>query len=242
MAKTTASQPKSVEIPVGRREQRKALTRSELLLAGRRLFSARGLYEASVEDVATAAGIAKGTLYQYFRNKEELIQAVVEDGFETLGTWITAQSQGSTNLSDLLGRIIEAHLDFFAENADLLRLLHQIRGLLKFDRQRWSPLRTPMQTHLDHVARLLATAPPGDRIPRTRRRTMATLLYGTVSGIGSLRAAMTPNQKLNFDAPQLTLSIVAMVLAYDENTGKSIRRRALAVRSRTRRARPTRRG
>lgn len=242
MAKSMTSQAKNAAIPVGRREQRKALTRSELLLAGRKLFSARGLYESSVEDLASAAGIAKGTLYQYFSNKEELIQAVVEDGFETLGTWISAQAQGATHLSDLLGRIVEAHLDFFSENADLLRLLHQVRGLLKFDRQRWTLLRTPMQTHLDRITRLMATVPPGDGIPRTRRRAMATILYGAVSGIGSLRAAMTPNQKLNFDAPQLTLSIVAMALAYDENSGKAMRRRPLAVRARTRRARPTRRG
>ncbi|HUK63923.1 MAG TPA: helix-turn-helix domain-containing protein, partial [Dongiaceae bacterium] len=49
--------------PSGRREHRKHATRRELLIAGRRLFAERGLYDSRIEDLSRQAGIAKGTLY-----------------------------------------------------------------------------------------------------------------------------------------------------------------------------------
>lgn len=53
----------ALSLPDGRRERRKSITRADLLKAGRRLFSQKGLYESHVEDLTEIAGIAKGTFY-----------------------------------------------------------------------------------------------------------------------------------------------------------------------------------
>ncbi|TQS44825.1 TetR/AcrR family transcriptional regulator [Cryptosporangium phraense] len=53
-------------------------TRASLLDAAVRLVAERGTRRTSMTDIAQAAGIAKGTLYNHFRNKDEVFAALVE--------------------------------------------------------------------------------------------------------------------------------------------------------------------
>jgi AcrR family transcriptional regulator len=55
-----------------------ARTRTSLLDAAVRLIAERGTRRTSMTDIAQAAGIAKGTLYNHFRNKDEVFAALVE--------------------------------------------------------------------------------------------------------------------------------------------------------------------
>src|SRR5689334_11196198 len=71
-------------ITSSRRSRRMASTRQGLLSAGRNLFNDKRLYESRVEEITERADVGKGTLYRYFRNKEALILAVVEAGFDEL--------------------------------------------------------------------------------------------------------------------------------------------------------------
>ena len=48
-----------------------------ILMAAARLFAGRRFHEVRMEDIADAAGFGKGTLYRYFKDKEELFEAIV---------------------------------------------------------------------------------------------------------------------------------------------------------------------
>jgi AcrR family transcriptional regulator len=52
--------------------------RRQIVDGAREIFFARGFDAASMGDIAKAAGVSKGTLYVYFKNKEELFSAIVE--------------------------------------------------------------------------------------------------------------------------------------------------------------------
>jgi AcrR family transcriptional regulator len=66
--------------PAGPRwRRRKGERPAEITAAALDVFAARGFAAARLEDVAAQAGISKGTLYLYFRNKEELFKAVVRE-------------------------------------------------------------------------------------------------------------------------------------------------------------------
>ena len=53
--------------------------KQEVLKAARHLFLARGYDKTTMQSVVDYLGIAKGTIYHYFKFKEELLEAVVED-------------------------------------------------------------------------------------------------------------------------------------------------------------------
>ncbi len=59
------------------RRQQKAQRQQEILAAAFEVFAAHGYEAARIDDVARQAGIAKGTIYLYFPNKDRLFQAVV---------------------------------------------------------------------------------------------------------------------------------------------------------------------
>ncbi len=61
-----------------RRERQKAETREQLYRAARSVFAARGLTASTVEEITKAAGVAKGTFFNYFRTKEEVFKVFIE--------------------------------------------------------------------------------------------------------------------------------------------------------------------
>jgi len=66
------------------RRRRKDARPSELTTAALELFVERGYAATRLDDVAARAGVSKGTLYLYFRSKEALFKAVIEEGMLTV--------------------------------------------------------------------------------------------------------------------------------------------------------------
>lgn len=64
-------------VPPRSRRQQKAATRAKLLQAAQRCFADRGYVETQIKDIAQAAGVAHGTFYVHFANKEALLQELL---------------------------------------------------------------------------------------------------------------------------------------------------------------------
>src|SRR5438067_7978208 len=62
-----------------KRGRRQAETRRRLLAAAREVFGRRGFYDASLEEIADAAGYTTGAVYSNFAGKEELFLALLDD-------------------------------------------------------------------------------------------------------------------------------------------------------------------
>lgn len=198
----------------GLRERRKTATRRELILAGRKLFGEKGLYEASIEDLTARAGIAKGTLYTYFADKDELVRAVASHGFAQLGEHVAHRVGAARTEADVLRRAVRAHLEFFAENPDLMRVFHQVRGMLKFDRPAWRPLRATLNDYLTGLARTLARAASVASLPEAGRIEVARLLFGAISGVTSVAMASGSKTPRAREADVLVRSLVAIATEY----------------------------
>jgi AcrR family transcriptional regulator len=56
-----------------------SVARERLLESAKRLFSQKGYYATSVEDIVASAGLSKGAFYFYFKSKEELFKSLVEE-------------------------------------------------------------------------------------------------------------------------------------------------------------------
>ena len=65
--------------PKGAREERRNERRAAILSAALDEFAARGFAAARLDDVAGRAGVAKGTIYLYFADKESLFQELVRE-------------------------------------------------------------------------------------------------------------------------------------------------------------------
>jgi AcrR family transcriptional regulator len=187
-----------------------ASTRQGLLSAGRKLFSDKGLYESRVEEITEMADVGKGTLYRYFRNKEALVLAVVEAGFADLRQRVAARTDHARDFDAAIEAIAEAHVGFFADNPDLMRIFHQVRGMLKFDRPEWRPLAASLEGHLEFLAGTLRRLDHGSRAGRARHRDLAGLLFGGVSGALSVHVAVDPRAEIASMRPLLVAALKGM--------------------------------
>lgn len=55
--------------------------RGRILGAATRCFAERGFHEATIQDICDVAGLSKGGLYTYFKSKEEILSALIREGF-----------------------------------------------------------------------------------------------------------------------------------------------------------------
>jgi len=104
--------------PSARWRRRKTARPAEILSAALASFAERGFAATRLDDVAERAGVTKGTLYLYFRNKEELFKAVVRQELLPTIQWAEAMVADSAvssmvvleQLAELFARIVSSRL------------------------------------------------------------------------------------------------------------------------------------
>jgi TetR/AcrR family transcriptional repressor of mexJK operon len=97
--------------------------RERILAAGLSLFANAPYQSVTMDSVAAAAGVAKGTLYLYFESKEDLYLGILSDGLETITRNYQAGANPAASIADRLRRAIVITLEFYDQRRDLLRLM-----------------------------------------------------------------------------------------------------------------------
>lgn len=116
----------AVRKPVQRRSQ---ATRAALLKAAAQLLGKRGYAEATTNDIARRAGVSIGSLYEYFRDKDAIVQALVDEHLtaaeQLFAERAVALGAGAANrpLRDLLAVLVETMLRFHADDPKVHRVL-----------------------------------------------------------------------------------------------------------------------
>ena len=98
-----------------------ARNRRAVLEAARALFDERGVTCVTMEEIARAAGVGKGTLYRRFQNKGLLCEALLDEPTREFQRW-TMELVGTTGVGPLrkLDRFLDGLVRFTEENLDLL--------------------------------------------------------------------------------------------------------------------------
>lgn len=97
--------------------------RQQILDAAYVVFSRKGYYCATVDEIVLLADTGKGTVYNYFNNKEHLFYTVVSEKSTPFHKALTAIAVNDESSIDKIKAIIKVCLNFYALNADLWRVL-----------------------------------------------------------------------------------------------------------------------
>ena len=105
-----------------RRERENLRQRGEILDAALRLFSEKGYHNVSMHEIAGEAEFGIGTLYKFFRNKEELYKALIMEMAEKWHDTLIQVLEQERNPLRAIKRYITVHQELFYANILLVRL------------------------------------------------------------------------------------------------------------------------
>ena len=157
-------------MPIKRRTKQDVLLefrRTEIVDAARRVCAARGYHQMTVDEIARAAGIAKGTVYLYFRSKHEIYWAMVEGILGVLHDQVRQELGRPDSIEERVRRFVTTKMTYFEAHHDLVRLYYTEVASIgerpprmreQFDRRYLEQVRM-LQSALDEAVRERALAP-----------------------------------------------------------------------------------
>ncbi len=91
--------------------------RRQIVEGARQIFLAHGFDAASMNDIAKAAGVSKGTLYVYFQNKEQLFEAIVHEECQVHAENTFDLDPANRDVEAVLNRLGCAYIEFLCRPA-----------------------------------------------------------------------------------------------------------------------------
>jgi len=114
--------------------------RERILAAAVKVFAERGFYNAKVSQVAAEAGVADGTIYLYFKNKDDLLISAFEDRMSWINSRLTNELETRQPPVDRLRRFFAMHLLLAVHSRDLAEFITvELRQSARFIKEYKNP-------------------------------------------------------------------------------------------------------
>jgi TetR/AcrR family transcriptional regulator, fatty acid metabolism regulator protein len=107
--------------------------REAILKAATTVFAEKGFFNSKVADIAKAAGVADGTVYRYFKNKDDVLHSLFDRAMDEFIAEGRRELAVIDKPEDKLRRIAELHLERLSADRDLAIVFQvELRGSIKF--------------------------------------------------------------------------------------------------------------
>lgn len=103
--------------------------RAALIGAARQVFERDGFLGARITDIAAAAGVATGSFYTHFRDKDEVFAVLMEQTYEQLFQSGTLQMGQEADPAAKIEQAVRAYLDTYRRHARLRKLMEEVANL-----------------------------------------------------------------------------------------------------------------
>jgi len=167
-----------------RAQKRACRTRKKLKEAALDVFSEKSVDAATVQEITEKADLGKGTLYQHFDDKEEIVVTLVEEAVEHLIEIIREYSDKPETLEDMLEHLLNAHYEFSVEAKEEFTLLFQGKLFLKLESETLDELEEPYLRYLEEIENKVSGY-LSPRIDPIKIRRLACAVAGFVFGFFS---------------------------------------------------------
>lgn len=176
-----------------------------------RVIARKGMGAATMQEIADEAGVAKGTIYLYFRDRDELVEKTFDSAMAQLGVEIDEALNRDIPFEEKIRAVIAAQLAFFSENREFFRLYLSMRlpeGSAERQRKHQAMCQPRYRMRVDRFAGVLEEAMNRGEIRRADAyRTAVFIMEGSTA---VLRERLTEEAPLP-DTADVDL-IVGMIL------------------------------
>ncbi|MFW6112847.1 MAG: TetR/AcrR family transcriptional regulator [Thermodesulfobacteriota bacterium] len=185
-----------------------AFRTGEILAAARGVMAQKGLDSLTMDDIAQAAGVAKGTLYLYFQSKDELIQALLTQVGEAMARDLEAIVAAPDPPPDKLRRVAALLLQYVEQERELFPVYLRELVRSKSSRAGVSPfLHKHEERTLGLITEMFTEGMVSKQFINVNPRLLAYLLKGMGRAVGYFQ--MTGQQQ---DAIQGALPVILKIM------------------------------
>jgi len=147
--------------------------------AAMRVIARKGMASTTMQEIADEAGVAKGTIYLYFRDRDELVEKTFESAMSQLHARVDAALELDLPFAEKLRAMLGAVSGFFRENREFFRLYISMRfpeGNPQQQRRQKRTCQPQYQTRVQRIAEVLREAMDRGEIGVTDPRRLALFI------------------------------------------------------------------
>lgn len=204
---------KSRKVSENRRQKRTSRTRRRLKEAALGVFSEKSVDAATVEDITDKADLGKGTLYQHFEDKEQIVVTLVEEAVAHLIEHIRDYESVPETLEEMLEHLLNAHYEFSVDAAEEFLLLFQGKILLKLQSDTLDELEEPYMRYLEEIEEQVSIY-LSPRIAPLKVRRLACAVAGFVFGFLSFAMIGMTSEEIEKSIKPLREVFVKSLVAF----------------------------
>jgi len=158
---------------------------AQILQAAEKLFAKKGFYPTTIDEIAKEAKSAKGTIYLYFNNKEDLFFSVIETKLDLLLNKIQEAVENPGSASQRIKTAISIHLKFLEENKNFFKVMQSFpEGLKKkLERKLKGRVVEKQSRYIEILDRLIQEAIERKEIKALDSKKLAVILMGIVHSL-----------------------------------------------------------
>jgi len=157
--------------------------RDAILDAARTLFSREGYAATSVDHVAAEAGIAKGTVYLYFKSKEELYLAALARDIRTFAAKAREKMESVPTFREKVEAFLRVRLEYCRAHEDFLRIYLSEYGSMCVNTPISKELRRLQRKNMRYVATVVQAAIDRREIRAVSAPALAATLFDIARGL-----------------------------------------------------------
>jgi len=144
-----------------------------------RVIARKGMAAATMAEIADEAGVAKGTIYLYFRDRDELVEKTFETAITGLHQQVDSMLAGAAPFEEKLRSMLRAAFAFFRENREFFRLYISMRfpeGSAQQQRRQKRTCQPQYRTRVDRMAEALSEAMRHGEVRQADARRLALFI------------------------------------------------------------------
>ena len=108
--------------PIKRKEREYLAHRKEILQSAEKVFAEKGFFQTTMNEIADVAEFGTGTLYKYFKSKEELYFTLIDEKVEELHRLVKAELSQKTSAMERIKKVLGLQFEFIEKNRNFFRI------------------------------------------------------------------------------------------------------------------------
>ena len=158
--------------------------KQKIIEAAALVFSRKGYFTASVDDIAEAAGAAKGSLYYHFKSKSRLYIEVLRYGVKMLIESIGKAADTAGTTKDVFAKIMDIHVKMYLEFPEMASVFFKELSI-GLEPEVLSEVDEIKEEYTAHLIEIIKDGQRWDMVKSGDARLIAAALKGMMSGVCS---------------------------------------------------------